>query len=703
MKTFLVSFLVFLLMGALGLTLLLQVVGRDLPSPAHLQAITPATKTRVLDRDGRLIGEFYRENRTLVSLDEVPKPLVDAFLAVEDRNFYDHWGVNLSSVGRASLKNALSFRVREGASTITQQLARNLFLTHRQTISRKIKEAVLALRIEQNYSKNEILEMYLNQIYFGDGAYGVQAAARRFFGKDVQDLSLAESALLAGLPRNPRDYSPRRHPSAALARRAVVLRAMEDTGAIDAAREHAAAAESLDVVATPLNPDNAPYFMEMVRQRLEDEFGSGVIYDGGLTVHTTLNLPLQQEAERVMENRLTDLEKRFHADQTRADYLAAIEKEKNPTLDYLEGAALTVDTETGGILALIGGRSFEESNFNRAVSAMRQPGSAFKPFIYLSAIQAGFYPSYTVMDAPVVFYEKGQPPWRPQNYDREYRGPVTMRYALEHSLNVPTIKIQEEVGTKSVIHEARAAGIDTPIPAFRSIALGTAEVTLKDLVYAYTVFADNGIRVEPYFITRIEDRSGNVVREYRPQRKEVLPAAPVAVLNNMMASVIDHGTGAGARSMGFTLPAAGKTGTTDDYTDAWFVGYTPEVASGVWVGYDRRRPIGRGATGSAAALPIWTGIMKAATQGDGAEAFDIPDGVVRREVCDETGLPASPHCPSTHTELFLAGKVPDETCYLHGGSFDLKLRDRWTDLRTKKDWSREKEEERHLDGNKQPH
>ncbi len=696
MKAFLASFLVFMLVGALGLASLLKVVGRDLPSPSHLQAVTPATKTRVLDKDGRLIGEFFRENRTLVSLDEVPQNLVDAFVATEDRRFWDHWGVDPFGILRAAMTN-FTRHTRQGASTITQQLARNLFLTQTQTWSRKIKEAVLAIRIEQNYSKEEILEMYLNQIYFGDSAYGVQAAARRFFGKDVKDLDLSECALLAGIPRNPNGYSPRRHPQAALRRRSVVLGAMADAGYIDHARADSAAAEPLDVVAAPLNPDNAPYFMEMVRQFLEDQYGTAAIYEGGLVVHTTLDLPLQQEAERAMENRLTELEGRLRSKQSRVEYLAAREKGKNPTPEYLQGAAIVADPETGALRVLIGGRSFEESNFNRAVSALRQPGSAFKPFIYLTAIEKGFYPSYTVMDAPVVYYEKGQPPWRPENYDRQFRGPVTLRTALQHSLNVPTIKLQEEIGTPAVIRTAHDAGISSPIPQFRSIALGTAEVSLEDLTYAYAVFANEGIRVTPYYITRVEDRAGNVLNEYRPTRKEVLPAAPVAILDDMLSSVMNGGTGSGARSMGFTLPAAGKTGTTDDYSDAWFMGFTPHLVAGVWVGYDEHKPIGRGMTGSAAALPIWTDIMLGATRGDPPTPFEIPEGVVRRAVCDETGLLATPNCPVTHHEYFLAGKVPTETCYLHSTSLNMKLRERWTDLRNK-DWNKEKEEERHVGG-----
>ncbi len=692
MKTFLYAFLAFLLAGVLALIAIIQIVGRDLPSPGRLQAISPAIKTRVLDRDDRLIGEFYRENRTLVRLEEVPPDLVNAFLAVEDRRFWEHWGVNLPSVFRSSIRNLFSMRVREGGSTITQQLARNLFLTHERTFSRKIKEAVLAVRIEQNYSKHEILEMYLNQIYFGDGAYGVQAAARRTFGKDVRDLTLAESALLAGVVRNPLAYSPRRHPETAQRRRAIVLRSMEDCGFISDETMRRAMEDSVSVAAAPLNPDNAPYFMEMVRQVLEAEFGSEAIYEGGLVVHTTLDLPLQQEAELVLENHLTQLENDLRPRMSRAGYLLRKERGDDPAAEYLQGAALVVDAETGAMRALIGGRSFEESNFNRAVMAMRQPGSAFKPFIYLAGIQRGFYPSYTIVDAPIVFHERGQPPWRPQNYDREYHGPVTLRYALQKSLNIPTIKLQEEVGTERVIQVARAAGIETPIPQFRSIALGTAEVTLRDLTYAYAVFANQGIRVEPLFITRIEDRSGNLLKEWKPRRREVLPAAPVAVLTSMMQSVMNEGTGAPARTMGFTHPAAGKTGTTDDYTDAWFVGFTPHAVCGVWVGYDQRKQIGRGMTGSQAALPIWAPIMIAATRDSDPDPFPTAEGVLTREVCAETGLIATPACPTVQTEEFLSGKVPTEKCYLHGASFDLRRRDRWTDLR-QKDWKQEKEEE----------
>ena len=689
MRGFLVSFCFFLLMCVLGFVALLLIAGRNLPSPSHLQAYTPAVRTRVLDRHGTPIGDFYRENRILVTLEDTPQSLVKAFIAVEDRNFYDHWGIHLPSVARAGLKNMMSLRVREGASTITQQLARNLFLTHEQTWTRKVREAVLAVRIEQNYSKDEILEMYLNQIYFGDGAYGIQSAARSFFGKDVKDLTLAESALLAGLPRNPRGYSPFHHPEAARRRRDVVLLSMEDCGFIDKAKAVSAKSENLHVGTTPLNPDHSPYFMEMVRQFLDKEVGGEAIYEGGLTVYTTLDLEWQTATEILVERALSRLEKDTATKETRARYLEARDKGKNPTLDYLQGAVMVLDAETGALRTMVGGRSYDESNFNRATSALRQPGSAFKPFIYLTAIEKGFYPSYVVTDAPVVFYEAGQEPWRPLNYDREFRGPVNLRFALQKSLNIPTIKVQEEIGTPDVIRTARTAGIHTPIPEFRSIALGTAEATLQDLCYAYAVFANNGIRVDPYFVIKVEDQSGNVIREYRPAQHEVLDPAPVAILDNMLQSVVDHGTGAESRAQGFTLPAAGKTGTTDDYSDAWFIGFTPKTVAGVWVGYDKPHPIGNGMSGTRAALPLWTSIMKVVTAQDDPRPFELPDGVVTREVCADTGFPASTHCPVRSAELFLAGKVPTERCPLH--SRGVPWRDR------PRDWSHEKEEERHID------
>ena len=685
MKSFLISFLISMLMGAAALGAVFHFAGKDLPSPERLNTIQPALKTKVYDRENRLIGEFYRQDRSLVRLEEVPAELIDAFIAVEDRRFYEHWGIDIKGVTRAAVRNLAAGGIEEGASTITQQLARNLFLTHKQTARRKLKEAVLALRIEQTYSKNEILEMYLNQIYFGEGAYGVKAAARRIFGKDVQDLSLSECAILAGLPRNPRYYSPRRNPDHTKRRRAVVLASMEDFGVITHQQRTEALAESLMVSSNPLSEENAPYFMEMVRRYVEAKYGTAGLYEDGLVIRTTLDLQLQQEMERAVEDHLTLLETQNRAKQTRQDYLEQIEAEESPRLEYLQGSAMTIDPASGSILAMVGGRSFEESAFNRATQAKRQPGSAFKPFVFLAGIDHGFYPGYIIMDTPVEYHERGQEVWAPKNYDLEFRGPVTLRYALQKSLNVPTVKLQEEFGPAEVAAKAKAAGIKSGILPVRSIALGTEEVTLEEITFAYAVFANSGIRVEPLYITRIEDHHGNVLEETKPERQEVLKAQNVALLNDMLASVMDHGTGFGARASGFRLPAAGKTGTTDDYSDAWFIGFTPRVVTGVWVGYDTKKTIGRRMTGAAAALPIWTRIMKAATEGDEAMDLEWPDTLVRLMICPDTGLPADTYCPEAVEEVFTKDHIPQDTCFLHSQVFDRGLRERWSRDRDDKD------------------
>ncbi|NNF05562.1 MAG: PBP1A family penicillin-binding protein [Candidatus Eisenbacteria bacterium] len=688
MRVFLSSFLLFMILGGATLVGLFKTAGKDLPSPARLSVIRPPLKTTVFDKDNLILGEFFREDRSLVDLDEVPQDLIQAFIAVEDRRFWEHWGVDVIGVARAAGKNVTSGSIRGGGSTITQQLARNLFLNHQQNMSRKIKEALLSLRIEQTYSKEEILEMYVNQIYFGEGAYGVQAAAQNYLGKDVQDLTLGECALLAGLPRNPRDYTPRKHPERALRRRSVVLKSMLDFGVITAEQKAAAEAESLAVVPAPQRISNASYIMEMVRIELEERYGSEAVWEEGLTIYTTFDPDLQKKNEELLEKYLASLEKSTKAEHSRTNYLENIDEYKDKEPDYLQGAIMVVDPSTGEMRSVVGGRDFQESQFNRAVQAHRQPGSAFKPFVFLAGIEQGFYPSYMMMDSPVEFKDNGKL-WKPRNYDRDYRGPVTLRYSLQKSLNVPTVKLMEEVTPQAVIRLAKAAGIQSRIPAYRSISLGTAEVTLQELAYAYAVFANGGVRVEPYFIRRIEDRQGNILLENSTTRSEVLDPVSVGLLNNMMTSVMDEGTGFAARRSGFTKPAAGKSGTTDEYGDAWFLGFTPNVVAGVWVGYDMLQPIGSGMSGSKAALPIWTEVMKAATQSHKSIDLEIPDGIIELLVCEDTGLPATEDCPLPKAEYFLEDKLPNDTCYLHGAFLDIPIRDRWGSVGNKDGWNKD--------------
>ena len=669
---FLFAVVVILLCGVAGVGIGVgNWLRKDLPSPANLQTIAPPVKTLVYDRNEKLVHEFFKENRSIVPLRDIPKPLVQAILAIEDRRFYTHWGIDPIRLMRALVTDIVARRPEQGGSTITQQLARNLFLTHEKTLTRKLKEIVLAVRIEQTYTKDEILEMYFNQIYFGEGAYGVDAAAKVFFGKRVQELTVPECALLAGLPRNPRDYSPRRDPDRALRRRNLVLSQMLAARFISRAQYEQASEVPLGVTKTRYNAQEAPYFMEMVRQYLDERYGSNQLYEGGLRIHTTIDIDVQHAAEEALEKRLTALEQRNQYKKTRAVLAAksgnAPARDRNQT-EYLQGAIVSLEPSSGQILALVGGRDFNDSNFNRAVQAARQPGSAFKPFIYTAAIDNGFSPTDIILDTPVSFNAGNGEEWSPQNYDKKYRGPVTLRSALANSVNVPAAKLLQKLGTSVVTSYAKRMGIKSRLLPDLSLALGTSEVNLLELTSAYGVFANQGVRVTPTYILRVEDKNGKVLEQSRSVAEEVLSPETALTMTSMMESVVENGTAASARALGFTAPAAGKTGTTDDYTDAWFVGYVPGVVSGVWVGFDRKQKIGPGMTGAAAALPIWVDVMLAATKGRPAQDFPVPSGVVSRLICVETGLLANPGCPSTEIELFREGSEPTGYCNVHTGT-----------------------------------
>ncbi len=646
-----------------------QWLGRDLPTPEQLTSIRPPTKTVVFDVKGRVLHEFFKENRSPVPLKQLPRNLVNATLSTEDRNFYHHWGVDLWGVSRAILSNAMRMRTAEGGSTITQQLARNLFLTHERTVERKLKEIALAIEIERNYTKQQILELYFNQIYFGEGAYGVEAAAKTYFSKPVQSLTLEECALLAGLPANPSLYSPRRRPNAAAARRGKVLRNMLATKSITPAEFQRAMGSPLGVTPTRYSNDRAPYFTEMVRLYLDERYGSNAVYEGGLKVYTTLDQDLQQIAERALEHQLQQMETDLKLKNTRANFVtpAADGAKTAPRTPYLQGSLVAIDPRNGHVRALVGGRDFNQSNFNRATQGQRQAGSAFKPFVYVAAIDNGFRPTDIIVDEPVSFPAGDGKLYQPMNYDRTFRGPVTLRYALQQSINIPAIKLLRKVGTSLVSSYARRMGIKSPIGQNLSMALGSSEVNLLELTSAYGVFANRGIRNEPLYILKVEDKNGAVLEKNTVRTTEVLSEATAAVMTSMLQSVMDHGTGYPSRAQGFTLPAAGKTGTMDDYMDAWFVGYIPSLVCGVWVGYDQKKTIGPGATGGRAALPIWTEFMVGATRGRPVEDFPPPLGTTNRLVCAESGMLATDQCPNVTTELFSEGSEPTEPCELHPG------------------------------------
>ncbi len=661
-----------LLCGTIGVSVgVANWLQKDLPSPASLQTIAPPVKTMVYDIKGQLVHEFYKENRNLIPLRQIPKTMVDAILSIEDRRFYTHWGIDPIRLLGALANDIAAGRAEQGGSTITQQLARNLFLTHEKTLTRKIKEAVLAIRIEQTYTKDEILEMYLNQIYFGEGAYGLDAAAKVFYGKQVGDLSLPDCALIAGLPRNPRDYSPRREPERALKRRNLVLAAMLDNKRISRAQYEAASEAPIGVTKTRYDSRQAPYFMEMVRQYLDERYGSNQLYEGGLRIDTTIDIDLQHATEESLEKRIQALETRNQYKRTRATILAEAAKtgsRERPQTEYLQAAAVLLDPKTGSILALIGGRDFNESNFNRAVQAARQPGSAFKPFIYAAAMDNGYTPTEMILDTPVSFRAGNGLDWSPQNYAHKFRGPVTLRQALAQSLNVPAAKLLQKLGTPVVSSYARRMGIRSRLVGDLSLSLGTSEVNLLELTSAYGVFANQGVRTTPVFVLKVEDKNGKVLEQSRVTAEDALSPETALTMTNMLASVMENGTAASARALGLAVPAAGKTGTTDDYTDAWFIGYTPDLVAGTWVGFDRKRKIGPNMTGAAAALPIWVDMVAAATKGKPPVEFPVPSGVVSRQICAQTGLLANPGCPETEVELFREGSEPTGACNVHLGA-----------------------------------
>lgn len=655
---------------AAGVTLGLYVnLSKDLPSLASLEEkADPIGGTLILSARGDTLASYYKERRVNVDLAEMPPHLKQAVLSVEDWRFYSHWGLDMQGLARASLTNLRRGASVQGASTLTQQLARNVFaaeVTWERTLWRKIREAIVALRIERTYTKDEIFRMYLNKIYFGEGAHGVEAAARTYFNKSARDLDLLEAATLAGLPKNPNNYSPLDHPERARTRRNVVLRTMLEHRLITRAQYDSLVA--LPLVTRPGReaPPAAGYFTEEVRKYLEDTYGADKLYNAELRVYTTLDPDLQRTAEQSLETRYSAVEADLNLPHPRRHLISGRETLGDAPPRYLQGAALVMDPHSGRILAMVGGRSFQESRFNRAVQAKRQPGSCFKPFVYLAGLLQGVSPAAIFLDTPlVVEMGSGREPWVPQNYSQTFSGPVSARVALAKSLNIPTIKLLQQVGTGPVIQAARRLGITSPLAAVPSLALGTSEVTLLELVRAYAVLANGGIASRPYFIERIEDRRGRLWERTAPHHEEVLDPQSAFVLTSMLQSVIDWGTGHNAREIyGITAPAAGKTGTTDDLGDGWFVGYTPDLVIGVWGGFDERRPIGL--SGSYIALPPWCDILRGYLATHPSRPFPRPSGIESRTICTDSGKLATPQCPRTQTEIFTDRCVPTRPCDLH--------------------------------------
>ena len=675
----------------------------DLPQISALDEYSPSTITRVVARDGSIVGEFATERRTVVTYEQIPEVLRQAIVAAEDGEFFSHTGISISRIF-VTLAKDIIYQRAWGASTLTQQLARKLFLSDDKTWERKIKEALLAIQIEKRYTKPEIFTMYCNQMYWGHGAYGVEAASRLYFAKSARDLTLDEAAMIAGIIQNNVRQSPYVNMQAAVRRRNYTLDRMVDEGFITAADAEAARKRPIVTRGAPAQPPSiAPYFLETVRMHLEERYGARSVYESGLVVKTGLDPVLQRAANAALDAGLRELDrqrgyrkparnildekraldtyrhprwnrdlasgdivpalvtgvdggvtirvragrwtgtidragyawtKRKADDAVRAGDLVEVKVGKldpngtfTATLDQapnLQGAVLAIDNHTGQVLAMVGGLSFETSQFNRATQALRQVGSLFKPFVFTAAIDRGYTATSMLDDSPASFPAgPGQPPYEPRNYDREYEGPITLRRALEQSRNVPTIRLMAALDPKNVIPYARNLGIMSPLPPYLSIAIGSAEASLLEMTSAYSAFPNQGVRMTPTMVLEVIDRDGDILELHRAEPHEALRADTAYILTNLMRGVVQRGTGAAANALKW--PVGGKTGTTDDYTDAWFVGFDPDVTIGVWLGFDLKKPIGNRATGTLAALPIWINVMKSWVERRRAELPDPPD------------------------------------------------------------------------------
>ncbi|HEV8342499.1 MAG TPA: penicillin-binding protein 1A [Candidatus Binatia bacterium] len=607
-----VSLSLFACLTAIGV---LIYYGHGLPNRLDLMSTyRPSIVSTVYDAHGTPIGEFYHQRRIVVPLEQIPVHIIQAFLAAEDARFFKHRGVDILAVFRAFISNLRKGEIREGASTLTQQLVRGFFLTQERTLERKIREAILAYRVEKNHTKEEILYLYLNQVYFGHGNYGIEAASRDYFGKGVESINLAEAALLAGLPRSPSRNSPYRDFFSAIERQRYVLRRMHKERFITEATHDEALITPIRLTPAPLlNSQIAPHFLEHVRQVIGERYGFNPLLQGGLRIYTSLDLSLQMAAQQAAREGLDEIRLRLKR------------KTNAASQGEVEGALLALDPHTGMVRALVGGYDFSVSQYNRALQAKRQSGSAFKPIIYSAALEGGLSQLTIIPDGPVSFKMAAGKYWRPQNYQDRFFGPVTLRSALAHSLNSVSVRLVERMGPEKVIRQARKLGIESPLDKNLSLALGTSSVSLLEMVRAYAVFANGGKRVEPLFITKVTDRDGRILEENVPEPKQVLSPEVSYVLTDMLKNVIQSGTGRTAATFGG--PIAGKTGTTSEFRDGWFIGYTPNLIAGVWVGYDNFQPLGDRETGGRTALPIWLSFMKAGGQDKKTDDFPVPQGV----------------------------------------------------------------------------
>ncbi|MBI5242346.1 MAG: transglycosylase domain-containing protein [Elusimicrobia bacterium] len=672
-----------------------------LPSYQSLEDYTPSLTTRAFDVKGDLLAEFSIEKRALLTLSEIPVDLQNAVIATEDSGFFRHIGISPRGMLRAAAMNFLRGRVVQGGSTLTQQLAKLIFLTPERKIIRKIKEMLLSLQLERNFSKEEILQLYLNQIYFGHGAYGVQAAAHVYFGKDVKSLKLGECALLAGLIRFPGGTSPFTHPERAAARRKIVLQRMLNEGFIARKDMEEALSAALPAQRGGVLNAQAPYFVEYVRRQLEPKYGTAMLWRGGLQIHTTLDLSFQRIAEEEMEKALKAYDEKALAEWKKeldAEVEAGIDP---PTVSTappasIQGVFILLDVKTGAIRAMIGGRG---DQFNRCVQAKRQPGSTFKPFVWAAALNSGMTGMTLVEDTPLAYYSDGRDwrllegatdqqaimlatapfagsedfkVWVPSDFDGKFLGVITLRKALALSRNIASIRLIEHVGPPSVVELAAKAGIQSPLEPVLSLGLGSSVVTPLELAGAFSTFANGGVHAEPWGVVRVEDTQGKILEAHAPKMEEALSPQLAYLLTHLMKTVVQGGTGSGASRL--KRPLAGKTGTTNDHRDLWFIGYTPDLLAAAWMGYDDFTSLGgTDWTGGTTVVPWWTNVMEGALKDYPPRDFPVPEDIITLAVDSETGLLALPTCPKRVLQAFLKGSEPKEYC-----SFDhsqpLKLR-----------------------------
>ncbi len=726
---------------------------RDLPTFDSFQDYQPSLVSRVYADNGEIIGQFFNERRLYTPIADIPHTLTQAVIAVEDTRFLEHPGLDIIGIGRAAWTNLKKGGRFQGASTITQQLARALFLSPERTYTRKIKELILAIKMEWVLTKDQILEMYLNQIYFGHGAYGIAAATLTYFDKSVTELSLPESAFLAGLPKAPNTYSPYRNPELAKSRKELVLHRMVQAEAISAEEAQVAASETLDYRRQSIKRIGT-YFTEEIRQHLVERYGESLVYKGGLQIYTTLNIPAQKLAEESLQQGLRQVDKRQgwrgplgHIELTKdfvppenypelhspkaalvhglyrglvtkvtkksasilvgntykgtislkdmewaqrrlkdvkdlasavtqkdatprkilkvGDIVEVFPKDSNletgifvlEQTPLVEGSLIALDPRTGAVQAMAGGYDFNRSQFNRAVSARRQPGSAFKPLIYAAALQQGLSPATLILDAPVVYQdEELDRVWKPENYEKRFYGTISLREALRHSRNAATVRLLEQIGVPQVITIASQLGVQSPLSQDLSLALGSSSVTLQEMTSAYGVFSNQGIWLNPYQIILVKDMKGEILEQHLFEPRQAMTQENAYLTTNMLMDVIQSGTGRRAKKIG--RPLAGKTGTTNGYNDAWFVGYAPNLATGVWVGFDSVRTLGRLESGARAALPIWTQFMGKALRNLPVMTFRIPEGIQFAQVDTTTGDLPTKSSRHISTEVFRKGTEP---------------------------------------------